>query len=386
MAKSGFKVLDSDMHIMEPPDLWQRFTDEEYRDRAPMGVVSQNVRDLRTVHPDGTPWGALSRGVMQSPTGPSGPRGRNFDRNQETYADHASRGWAPDCQVEAMDIEGIDTAILFPTRGLHTLAEPNMDPALARSLARAYNDWLAGFCSYAPERLIGAAMISPFDMTDAVQEVERAVTELGLRAIFIRSNLMNDKPWHDHYYDPLWDALEKHDIPIGFHEATTSGARQAGEQFAPNFMLQRVYAQPFEQMMALGSFTGGGVLERHPALRAAFLEANCSWLPWLLWRLDEGYEREADAYSPELKMAPSEYFHRQVWVSVEPDELPALDAISRYGSDKLVFSTDYPHGDSKYPLAVETFLQLPLPDDDKRKILWDNCAAFYKVQNQVRAI
>jgi predicted TIM-barrel fold metal-dependent hydrolase len=42
-----------------------------------------------------------------------------------------------------------------------------------------------------------------------------------------------------------------------------------------------------------------------------------------------------------------------------------------------VFSTDYPHGDSKYPHAVESFLKLSLSDDDKRKILWDNCARFY---------
>ena len=47
--------------------------------------------------------------------------------------------------------------------------------------------------------------------------------------------------------------------------------------------------------------------------------------------------------------------------------------------DEMVFSTDYPHGDSKYPEAVENFLKLPLPDDQKRKILWDNCARFYGV-------
>jgi predicted TIM-barrel fold metal-dependent hydrolase len=142
-------------------------------------------------------------------------------------------------------------------------------------------------------------------------------------------------------------------------------------------MLRRVYAQPFEQMLGLGSFVAGGVLERHPELRIAFLEANCSWAPWLLWRLDEGYEREADIFVPELTMAPSEYFKRQCVVSIEPDETPAKYLIEEIGSSQLVFSTDYPHGDSRYPNAVDSFLELPLPDEDKRKILWDNCAAFY---------
>jgi len=112
-------------------------------------------------------------------------------------------------------------------------------------------------------------------------------------------------------------------------------------------------------------------------MRVAFLEANCSWLPWLLWRMDEGYEREGDVFMPDLKMTPTEYFKRQCWISIEPDEAPARYTIEEFGCDQLVFSTDYPHGDSKYPNAVSSFLELKLSDDDKRKILWDNCARFY---------
>ena len=46
MAKSGFKVFDSDMHIMEPPDLWQRYIEPEFKDQAPIGLTSEDVRDL----------------------------------------------------------------------------------------------------------------------------------------------------------------------------------------------------------------------------------------------------------------------------------------------------------------------------------------------------
>jgi predicted TIM-barrel fold metal-dependent hydrolase len=376
MANNGFKVIDSDMHIMEPPDLWQRYMDAKYQSKAPIGVLSDNVRDLRMTHPDGSPWGSIESRVEGNPNKPGG---HNFDRNQKLYADHAARGWDTQVQLEAMDIEGLDVAVLFPTRGLHTLAEPNMEPELARALARAYNDWLYDFCAPAPERLIGAAMISPFDMKDAVAEVERAVKDLGFKAVFMRSNMMTDKPWHDPFYDPLWSALEEHDVAIGFHESSGSGAPQVGQHFEPNFMLRRVFAQPVEQMMALGSFCGGGILERHPKLRVAFLEANCAWAPWLLWRLDEAYEREADVFVPELKMTPTEYFKRQCWVSVEPDEEPAKYTIDWVGSDKIVFSTDYPHGDSKYPEAVSSFLKLGISEDDKRKILWDNCAGLYNL-------
>jgi uncharacterized protein len=76
-------------------------------------------------------------------------------------------------------------------------------------------------------------------------------------------------------------------------------------------------------------------------------------------------------------MAPRDYFKRQCYISIEPDEAPARYTIEEFGCDQLVFSTDYPHGDSKYPHAVESFLKLNLSDDNKRKILWDNCARFY---------
>jgi predicted TIM-barrel fold metal-dependent hydrolase len=95
--------------------------------------------------------------------------------------------------------------------------------------------------------------------------------------------------------------------------------------------------------------------------------------------MDELHELEGDVFMPEVTMRPSEYFKRQCVVSVEPDEIPARHMIEDFGSDQLVFSTDYPHGDSRYPEAVEYFLKLPFSDEDKRKILWDNCARFYAV-------
>ena len=171
--------------------------------------------------------------------------------------------------------------------------------------------------------------------------------------------------------------MEALNLSLGFHESTGTGKNQVGERLEPNFMLRRVFAQPIEQMLALGCFCGGGVFARHPKLRVAFLEANCSWLPWLLWRLDEAWELDGDVFAPDLKMKPSDYFKRHCVVSIEPDEVIANNVIEQVGNGHLVFSTDYPHVDSRYPEAVNHFLKLPLAEADKRKILWDNCAAYY---------
>ncbi len=378
MAKNGFLIFDSDMHIMEPPDLWQRYIDERYKSAAPVGITSENVRDLRISWPDLT--------KIADGTGAGGTtinrKGHNYEKNQVLYKEHSSRGWDSYCQLEAMEAEGIDVAVMFPSRGLSVLTRPDIDAGLGAAIARAYNDWMYDFCSVDPNRMFGAGMISVYDINDAVAEARRAVQELGFKAVFVRSNVVNGRNWHDAWYDPLWETLQELDVPIGFHEASGSMSKQAGEHF-DNFMLRRVYAQPFEQMMGLGSFVGGGVLERHPDLRVAFLEANCAWIPWLLWRIEEMHELELDAYMPELQESPIELFKRQCWVSIEPDEDPARYAIDYIGNDQLVFSTDYPHGDSRYPNAVTAFLELDITDEDKRKILWDNCARFYKVEAPV---
>ncbi len=372
MAKNGFRILDSDMHIMEPPDLWETYLEPEFKPLAPRGVTSENVRDLRMRHPDGRLWG------LPDVHAGNVTQGHNFEKNQGIYGDHSERGWVAEVQLEAMDIEGIDVAVLYPTRGLQALSEPDMDPRFAAALARAYNNWLYDFCRADPVRLLGAGMLSPLDVDEAVAEARRCARELGFRGIFMRSNPINDRNFHDEYYEPLWSELEDLGMPLGLHESSSSGVRQVGDQFEPNFMLRRVFAQPVEQMLALGSICAGGVLARHPNLRVAFLEANCGWLPWLLWRMDEGYEREADVWSPDLAMPPSEYFKKQCFVSVEPDETPVKYVIDYMGNDRIVFSTDYPHGDSKFPNAVESFLELStISEEDKHKILWDNCAAYY---------
>ena len=369
--KNGFKVFDSDMHIIEPADLWDRYIDAKFKDQAPRGTT-KSATDLDLIHPDGHMWGrAPERAQLR------GGVGQQAQFNQERYADHAARGYTSDVQIEAMDAEGLDVATLYPSRALHALGEPDLEPKLAAAVARAYNDWLYDFCQRDPHRLIGVAMVSVFDIDDAVAESRRAMTELGFRGVFLRPNEVGGRNWHDPYYEPLWSVLEELDVPLGFHEAIFSGLPQVGSQFGLNFMLRHSYCHSVEQMLAVGSFCAGGIMERHPKLRVAFLEGNCSWLPWLMYRLDEHWEQMGDVYAPELTMAPSEYFKRQCFASAEADEDPVKYAIDFMGNDRIVFSTDYPHGDSKYPESVNRFLRIDISDEDKRKILWDNCAYIY---------
>jgi len=374
MAKNGFRVFDSDMHIMEPPDLWHRYIDSRFKERCPRGLT-EGVRDLRIVGPDGRPWGMpfIDREFR--------PPGHIYARTEEFFRPYNERGWTSEVQLDAMEQEGIDMAVLYPSRGLHALSRSDIDTELAAAVARAYNNWLYDFCQADPDRLLGAGMISPFDIADAISETRRCVQELGFKAVFLRANIANGRNWHDSYYEPLWSVLEELDVPLGFHESAASAVRQTGDQFGSNFMLRHLYSHPVELMMAVGSMCGGGVLHRHSKLRVAFLEGNCSWLPWFLWRMDEHCEMFGDVWARELTMAPSEYFRRQCFASVEPDEAPVRCVLESLGNARLVFSTDFHHVDTKFPHAVEQLLELPITDEDKRRILWDNCRAYYGFTN-----
>ena len=148
-------------------------------------------------------------------------------------------------------------------------------------------------------------------------------------------------------------------------------------QFCSTFSMFNTFGFPFANMLACGDMIFGGVMERFPKLKVAFLEGNCSWAPWLLWRMGEYAETTGKAEYPYLSLTPLEYFQRQCYGAVECDEITAKH-IPEYGlEDNMVFSTDYPHLDVKYPNAVDTFLELPFSESTKRKYLWDNCAGMY---------
>ena len=122
-----------------------------------------------------------------------------------------------------------------------------------------------------------------------------------------------------------------------------------------------------------------GVLERFPELRVAFLEANCSWISYWLWRMDEHWGHRKRVVKDKLLLPPRGYFKRQCFASIEAEETMGKYAIDWMGDEQWVFSTDFPHEDCRYPEGVATFFSQPFPDESKRKILWDNSARLYGI-------
>lgn len=367
--KGGFKIIDSDMHLREPADLWEKYMEPEWRAQAPK-IVSAPTRSSAMVLLDGKILGGY----------PPTYRGGIFDatRIDAEIAEARARGFDAVSQLQAMDREGLDVAVMYPSIGLGIMMREEINPQLAAAIARGYNNWLYDFCRTDPKRMKGAAMISLHDVTEAVKEARRAVTKLGFVGVFARPEPLRSLPWHSRYYDGLWTALEDLGVPIGFHSAAASGeVAQIGDRFTDNLLLRHICAHPMENMLAMVDIIAGGVLERHPRLKVAFLECYCGWLSFLLQRMDNAVKKGRHPVISRLK--PSDYFKRQCWISTEAEkELPMI--VELVGDDNIVYSTDYPHGDSEYPRAVEEFLEIGrLSAQSKKKILWDNCARLYNL-------
>jgi predicted TIM-barrel fold metal-dependent hydrolase len=384
MSLEQHVVADSDLHVMEPPDLWERYIDPAFRHAAPVGLTEMK-RDMRVRVKNQV---LLKIGsVRPRKDVGTGKTGWRQDHN-DVYARAEASGWSPASQVEAMDAEGVDLAVLFPSRGLFALGldstesvgPDGLEPDFATAIARAYNDWLHDFCQEAPERMFGAGMLAPHDPSAAVEEARRCVRELGFKTVFLSPGAVNRRPWHHPVYDPLWAELERLDVPISFHGGGQNNLRpDFGLEIFDKLMMWHTFSQPLGIMSVVVSLCGGGVFERFPRLRAALLEGNCSWATWLLHRLDEHYEWVGWFEAPELSRKPSEYFLGNCFVSVEADEEPAADYVKRFGDHNLVFSTDYPHGDSKYPHSLAAFEKLPLPEESKIRIVGENWERLYKV-------
>lgn len=382
MAKGQFRVMDSDIHVMEPHDLWLRHIEPRFKDRAPRFEAIDGSK-LEGWHFEGKVFPAfLDRPDRRRLARIRRDKARVRHVAIGRYRDAAEdlRGDDPRSMLQAMDREGIDLAIVFRTLASHLIGVDGLDPALAAAVCRGFNNWLAEFCGADQGRLKAAAVMPLHDVQLAVEEARRSVRELGAVALVLSNHPVNGRPWYDAVYDPLWAEAERLGVPVAFHGIQMAYQEHLSRRYMDNFALAHAAAHPVEQMLALGSMLAGGVFERFAGLKAAFLEGSCSWVPWWLWSLDERVEKFGDDESVRMSMRPSEYFRRQCWVSVDPDEDVVRYAIPAIGDDNIVISTDWPHDDSAYPRAIDTFIGLEgVSVESKRKILWDNCARLYNL-------
>src|SRR5499433_423541 len=211
-AAAANPIVDADGHVLEHPTGMARFAPAKFRER----IWHIETRD------DGSEWLHFNGGTRPAGgmalAGTAGMSAADRERaraGKMKYTEVRAGAFEPAPRLPDMDVEGIGQAVLYPTM---LLGLPGLDDVeFAEAQANAYNGWLADYCSYAPRRLFGAAVVPTQDVERAVRTIRRA-KEMRLVGVFMRPNPAIDaRKLNDPIYDALWAACQDLELPIGLH-------------------------------------------------------------------------------------------------------------------------------------------------------------------------
>lgn len=360
-------ILSADSHVFEPVNLWQTRLDRKFRERGPRFVPNYQGQP-------GT-WFVCDGATPRSVAGIAAvgvPKEELINFAGAHYQDLRQGGYDPVERLKDQDLDGVSGEVLYATyaMGLYLL----QDAELQEGAFNAYNEWMVELCSHAPNRLVGLALISVFNVEHAVKELQRWAKR-GLRGAMIAAVPPVGTEYSDSLYDPFWSAAEELGLPISIHTLTSN--RKSNFRFkrgtAPGYP-----ESPMEVMLTLGDILTSPLLDRHPGLRLVLAEADTGWLPWMLARLDRGQDRYARQNGVHTELTPSEYFHRNFSAAFIMDRVGVFTR-EFTGVDNLMWSSDYPHTDSTWPRSRESIAHdfAGVDEADRIKMTCTNAARLY---------
>ena len=374
-------AVDADGHILEPPTIWEDYIDPKYRDRAlRFQLDEQGLEELEI----GGERSMMSRRGFPATLGAMGaPDLPAIQKDPaRTYLGEAPFGsMDPNERLELLDAEGLDAVILYTTVGLLWEAELK-DPELSQAYTTAYNRWICEFCSGSP-RLVPTAHLSLSDPAAAARELERAVAD-GAKGCYVAPFTHDAKPLGHPDNDPVFAAAQDLGVPFAIHPTFepqwTKGSRMGTWE---NVKQLRLLASVTASDGVRHQFTtlfDYAVFDKFPQLKVLVLESGGGWMGYWLDRIDAVYGHTFIGDRVPLEHKPSDYFRERCWISCDPDErmIPAL--AERYGVERFLWASDFPHADHT-PEYVDDLNELvsSFPTDQRRKFIGDNARELFDI-------
>jgi uncharacterized protein len=380
------QVIDSDGHLHEPFDLFERYMEKEFY------AIRPRVVDLRNEARDEGRWLIEGRLVPRLPftrgVGGGGfryqtPRHSQMKAKDNSLDDIAGR-------LQDMDQLGIDFQVVYPTALVWVFDLENKE--LAAAVCRAYNNYIAEQCSKARNRLGGVALVPIQDPPAAAEEARRSVESLGLLGAVI-PGMVGNNPLHASQFMPFFETMNELNAPVGFHAVTGMHYTPWADCFN-DFFSTHVTAMPFSMMVAMMSMIRTGLFRSLPRLRCAFLEIGASWLPYWSWwvgkhiehvlepragRKDSNWGREPYELPATVREPIEEIIEGRILSGFEGDEnLRAI--LDRMGSKAFMYASDYPHSDMDWERVQAIKRSEALTSAEKSALLGDNARRFYNLQ------
>ena len=380
------QVIDSDGHLHEPFDLFERYMEKEFYPMRP------RIVDLRDEERDTGRWLVEGRLVPRLPftkgVGGGGfryqtPRHEQMKAKDNSLDDIEGR-------LQDMDRMEIDFQIVYPTALVWAFDLENKD--LAAAVCRAYNNYIAEQCAKAPKRLGGVALVPIQDPAAAVTEARRAVQKLGLNGVVI-PGIVGNTPLHAKEFVPFFETMNELDAPIGFHAVTGMHYTPWADCFT-DFFATHVTAMPFSMMVGMMSMVHTGLLKKLPHLRCAFLEIGASWLPYWNWwvgkhiehvlepragRKESAWGREPYELAATVHAPNEDILAGRILSGFEGDE-NLRSIIDQLGSKGFMYASDYPHSDMDWNRVQTIKGSEALTSAEKADLLGENARRFYNLR------
>jgi predicted TIM-barrel fold metal-dependent hydrolase len=277
-------------------------------------------------------------------------------------------------QQQLFERAGVDYAILVPL-----IARLQVNPELEAALCGAVNRWLADtwLSTYNTNDVFrGTLRVACSDPDLMVAEVERWVGHPGFVQVMLDPGnpVLLGEPRYDRFYALCQEA----NLALGFHVIKT--VRFQTPVGTPSYWTDYATPLPLAYAAQLVSMIYGGVFERFPRLRVAFIEGGFSWVLPLMYRMDRQW-KALRSEIPGARRRPSDYLREQIRFDTQPfEESPNTGALDRMFDylecdDLFMFATDYPHFDFDDPLWVYKRIPARMRDG----VLRDNALAFYQL-------
>jgi aminocarboxymuconate-semialdehyde decarboxylase len=272
-----------------------------------------------------------------------------------------------DERLKDMDRNDIDMQLL-------TLTTPGVEresPERGLKLARVTNDGFAEIIEEHPDRFTALSTLPLQDPDAAVEELDRAVNDLGLKGAMLLSNV-NGKPLDSPEFMPVYERAVKLDVPLYIHPTSPINDQSMGD-----WRLVPMIGFGIDTSLAVLRLVFSGVMKKLPNLKIAASHVG-GIFPFLRGRIETCY----NAY-PECKVnisePPSKYLKR-VWMdSVIYDNDVLMSALAFSGFNKMMLGTDHPHQIGDIEMAVKRIRDLAISESNKKLILGGNAKKLLKL-------
>jgi uncharacterized protein len=418
--RKRFAVFDSDTHVIEPRELWEKYLDPEYRPLGKSALWREEGKFGSYLKINGA--------VFRDTDNVNVPRhaiwrpGMTWDSigDLDPHTRHAMNegAWNPELRLRDMNAMGVDQAFLYPTwfaEGFPLVK----DPEVAYALARAYNDWIANFCKAAPKRLFAAAVLPLQNMEFAVEELRRIAKIPCFRGAFIRPMFVEGRYLNHPYYEPLWTELANLTLVAAVH-ATPGLNNPEWTSHGPFIekMKDRLTQVQLRGNAGGGPFTGGGsgaftvngtplghslspilgywldnylfvastllgygMMNRYPTMKVVVAHGKATWMEEVLEKFEASTRVIALQHSYPVRTDTEEMWKEgHVMLGFDADERGIRKLPERY-SAKIVWGSRYPHDDTTSAWdAIEILSQANVEESCVARMLGGNAAQQFGIE------